>query len=140
MHKESDISYITLKDNLKYTTDSYGNISNETITVVTRLIKEILRQVNDLFVDDTQAKEMDVETATEEKLKKPESMIHLSTMINCFGMIIARRYSVLMPFIMKFNINKIINTFKNHSNLQKYLSPVCVLNEEKDDINMQGEE
>lgn len=119
LHKDADIRYITLKDQLKYTTDATDNISQETITVVSRLIKEILRQVNETFIDSKKT-----ETGEDEENKKPENMIHMSTLVNCFGMMMVRRYSVIMPFVMKYNISKIIKTFKNHSNLEKYLNPL----------------
>jgi hypothetical protein len=42
------VTYITLKDQLKYSTE-VSEISQETLSVVQRVIKEILRQTNDII-------------------------------------------------------------------------------------------
>jgi hypothetical protein len=96
-----------------------SDISQETITVVQRIIKEILRQTNQIMSE----KNASTECASKEGSKVTENFIKLSVLMNCFGIVILRRYSVLMPFILKFNLVKVIKTLGSHGNLLNYLLP-----------------
>lgn len=65
LHKHSDVTYITLKDQLKYSVDA-SVVSQDTLSVVQRIIKEILRQTNEILTEKNEP---------ENGLKKPDQKV-----------------------------------------------------------------
>lgn len=81
------------------------DIPKETVKVLTRLIKEILRGTASLFDETAQTR----------------PIIPFSVLIFAVGYLTLRRYTVLLPFLMTFNLCKLVNSLKNKDLLLKIL-------------------
>ena len=96
LHNDSG-KYIALKEPKNFCSD-YSRVPKTSIRVVTRIIKEIIRSTNTCLEDMSGASTV--------------NLTPFSVLLYSFNFMVVRRYPVLLPFLMKFNISRLIKSLR----------------------------
>lgn len=96
VHIDGD-KYIALKEPRNYVTN-VDHLPEESIKIIKRIIKEIVRGICARFSENTNS--------------SSQSIHPFSALVFILNFLAVRRYPILLPFLMRFNLSKIIKSLK----------------------------